>query len=187
MANNPVTLAVTDHVPQIAKDRYELLVEELHQLFQQQDGFLSVDIVRHDRPHQVEYTVLSRWHDEASATRWRQNETIQNKLSQIENITGGPAQYVQVVGLGMWIDHAPGAEAKLPPAWKRIVMSVIAVYPMLMLLLILSAPLIGGLPQFLQVLLIVIILSALLTWPIMPWLGKALRPWLTPQPPQKVA
>ena len=176
--NKPVTLAVTDHVPLAGKVRYEALVEELHQLFEARDGFLSVDIVRHNRPHLVEYTILSRWSDEASAALWRQDKIIREKLSQIEAITGGAAQIVQAVGLGVWVDHAEGVVPNLPAAWKRIVMSVVAVYPMLMLLMGLSAPIIGGLPQFLQVLIIVIVLSALLTWPIMPWLSKALRPWL---------
>lgn len=176
--SNPVTLAVTDHVPLAGKARYEALVEELHQLFQTQDGFLSVDIVRHNRPHQVEYTVLLRWSDEVAAVRWRRDKIIREKLTQIEAITGGTAQIVQAIGLGMWVDHAGGGAPSIPPAWKRVVMSVVAVYPMLMLLMGLSAPIIGGLPQSLQVLVIVIVLSALLTWPIMPWLSKALRPWL---------
>lgn len=176
--NNPVTLAVTDHVPIEAKGRYEVLVEELHQLFAAQDGFMSVDIVRHNRPHQVEYTILSRWSDEAAAVLWRQNEIISEKLSQIEAITGGTAQVVEAIGLGLWVDHAEGADPNLPPAWKRTAMSVVAVYPMLMLLMVLSTPIIGGLPQYLQVLIIVVVLSTLLTWPIMPWLSNVLRPWL---------
>lgn len=176
--SDPVTLAVTDHVPMEAKARYEVLVEELHKLFEAQNGFLSVDTVRHSRPHQVEYTVLSRWSDEAAVTQWRGNPTIREKLAEIEAITGGPAQHVQAIGLGMWVDHAEGAAPHLPPAWKRTAMSAAAVYPMLMLLMALSSPIIGGLPQFLQVLIIVIVLSALLTWPIMPWLSKVLRPWL---------
>ena len=177
--SNPVTLAVTDHVPLAGKARYEALVEDLYHLFQAQDGFLSVNIVRHNRPHQVEYTILSRWSDEAAATLWRRDEVIREKLSQIEAITGGTAQVVQAIGLGMWVDHAEGVAPNLPTAWKRVVMSVVAVYPMLMLLMGLSAPFIGELPQFLQVLIIVIVLSTLLTWPIMPWLGKVLRSWLT--------
>lgn len=188
--SNPVILAVTDHVPVAAKARYETLIEELHQLFRTREGFLSVDIVRHNRPHQVEYTVLSRWFDETAATLWRQDRIIREKLSRIAAITGGTAQIVQATGLGMWVDHAegvtptlesglePGPAPGLPPAWKRVVMSVVAVYPMLMLLMWLSTPIIGGLPQSLQVLIIVIVLSALLTWPIMPWLGKTLRPRL---------
>ncbi|UWR84004.1 antibiotic biosynthesis monooxygenase [Phaeobacter inhibens] len=176
--SDSVTLAVTDHVPMEAKARYEALVEELHRLFEAQNGFLSVDTVRHSRPHQVEYTVLSRWSDEAAVTQWRENPAIREKLTQIEAITGGPAQHVQAIGLGMWVDHADGSAPHLPPAWKRTAMSAAAVYPMLMLLMALSSPIIGGLPQFLQVLIIVIVLSALLTWPIMPWLSKVLRPWL---------
>ncbi len=181
--SNPVTLAVTDHVPLAGKDRYEALVEELHQLFQAQDGFLSVDIVRHNRPHQAEYTVLSRWSDEAAASQWRQDKVIREKLLQIETITGGTAQVVQATGLGMWVDHAEGRAPTLPPAWKRVAVSVAAVYPMLLLLMALSAPIIGGVPQFLQVLIIVVVLSALLTWPIMPWLSKVLRPWLSEKQP----
>lgn len=176
--SNPVTLAVTDHVPLAEKARYEALVEELHQLFEARDGFLSVDIVRHNRPHQVEYTVLSRWSDEAAATLWRRDRTLRDKLSQIEAITGGAAQFVQTIGLGMWVDHAEGSAPYIPPVWKRVVMSVVSVYPTLMLLSWVSAPIIGGLPQFLQMLIIVIVLSALLTWPIMPWFSKVLRPWL---------
>ncbi|WP_282045964.1 antibiotic biosynthesis monooxygenase [Roseibium album] len=176
--SDPVTLAVTDHVPVEAKADYEALVEELHQLFETQNGFLSVDTVRHSRPHQVEYTVLSRWSDEVAVTQWRENPAIREKLTQIETITGGPAQHVQAIGLGMWVDHAEGSAPHLPPAWKRTAMSVAAVYPMLMLLMALSSPIIGSLPQFLQVLIIVIVLSVLLTWPIMPWLSKVLRPWL---------
>ncbi len=176
--SDPITLAVTDHVPTAAKARYEVLVEELHRLFEAQNGFLSADTVRHSRPHQIEYTVLSRWSDETAVTLWRQNPTIRGKLDQIKAITGGPAQHVQAIGLGMWVDHAEGTAPQLPPAWKRTAMSVVAVYPMLILLMMVSSPIIGGLPQLLQVLMIVIVLSALLTWPIMPWLSKVLRPWL---------
>ena len=121
---------------------------------------------------------MSRWFDEAAASLWRQDKIIREKLSQIEAITGGTVQVVQATGLGMWVDHPEGLAPNLPPAWKRVVMSVVAVYPMLMLLMGLSAPITGGLPQFLQVLIMVIVLSALLTWPITPWLSMVLRPWL---------
>lgn len=179
--NSSITLAVTDHVPMVEKEHYETLIEELHKMFVGSDGFLSVDIVRHNRPHQVEYTILSRWSDEVAATNTIQDKSIQEKISQIKAITGGPAQYVQASGLGMWVDHTEGMPQRLPPAWKRIAMSIIAVYPMLMLLMMITGPFIGWLPKYLYVLLLVIVLSTLLTWPIMPWLSKILRPWLQPK------
>ncbi|MEH6443678.1 MAG: hypothetical protein V7784_07265 [Oceanospirillaceae bacterium] len=178
--SNPITLAVTDHVPMGEKERYEALIKELHKMFSASGGFLSVDIVRHHRPHQVEYTILSRWSDEIAVSNTLQDKPIREKISQIEAITGGPAQYVQAIGLGMWVDHTEMGPQRLPPAWKRITMSIIAVYPMLMLLMAITGPFIGWMPQYLYVLILVIVLSALLTWLIMPWLSKMLRPWLEP-------
>ncbi|MES0810937.1 antibiotic biosynthesis monooxygenase [Roseibium sp. SCPC15] len=177
----PITIAVTDHVPLAQKNRYEALVGELHRLFAAQEGFQSVDTVRHQRPDGVEYTVLLRWANQDTADNWRENAEISRKLSQIEEITGGATQYVEAAGLGLWFDHPDNAAPLLPPFWKRVTLSVLAVYPMLMLLLALSAPLIGNLPQPVQVLTVVIVLSALLTWPIMPWLSKLLQPWLAPK------
>jgi len=179
---NPVVLAVTDYVPLSEQARYEALVDELHALFQEEEGFLSVDTVRYNRPHQIEYSVLSRWADEKAAQQWRKNKSVQEKLAQIEAITGGAADIVEASGIGLWFDHAEGAEPSLqpslPPIWKRIALSVIGVYPMLILLLEVTAPIIGSLPQLLQVFIIVVVLSALLTWPIMPWLSRLLQPWL---------
>jgi len=176
--SSPITLAITDHVPLADKDRYEQLVDELHQLFRGQDGFLSVNTVRHSLPHQVEYTVLLRWVDQSAASKWKSDGVIRHKLAQIEGITSGTAKAVEASGLGLWIDHAQGKAASLPPFWKRVAMSILAVYPLLMLLLAASSPVIGSLPQPMQVLIVVILLSTLLTWPIMPWLSGVLRHWL---------
>ncbi|WP_417454637.1 antibiotic biosynthesis monooxygenase [Kiloniella sp.] len=188
VTNNPVVLAVTDHVPLTEQDRYEALVDELHQLFKTEDGFLSVDTVRYNRDRQMEYTVLSRWVDEVSAKKWRENPRIKNVLMQIETITGGAADMVVASGVGLWFDHirfdhmeeitSEDTEPGLPPIWKRIVLSVIGVYPMLILLLELIGPIIGFLPRLAQDFILVVVLSALLTWPVMPFLSRLLRPWL---------
>ena len=183
VADNPVVLAVTDYVPLAAQVRYEALVDDLHQLFKAEHGFLSVDTVRYNQSHQMEYTVLSRWVDEAAAKKWRDNPRIKTVLRQIEDITGGAADMVVSSGFGLWFDHPQGGtsvrtEPNLPPFWKRVVLSVIGVYPMLILLLELIGPHIGSLPRLLQDFILVVVLSALLTWPVMPWLSRLLKPWL---------
>ena len=188
VTDNPVVLAVTDYVALKEKERYEALVDELHQLFEAEDGFLSVDTVRYNRDHQMEYTVLSRWVDEVSAKKWRENPRIKNVLIQIETITGGVADMMVASGGGLWFDHirfdhmegitAEDTEPGLPPIWKRFVLSVIGVYPMLILLLELIGPIIGFLPRLVQDFILVVVLSALLTWPVMPFLSRILRPWL---------
>lgn len=176
----PVVQAVTDRVGNQLRDRYELLVGEFHEMLKRQPGFLSVDTVRHVKDRQTDYTVLLRFEDRTSADAWKASPEIRAKLDAIQELTGGPVKLTESAGLEMWVDHAPGDRPVLPTFWKRVTLSVLAVYPSLMVLMAISQPLIGALPQALQVFAIVVVLSGLLTWPIMPWLTRVLRPWLMP-------
>lgn len=122
--------------------------------------------------------MLLRFTDADAAQGWRNRPEITAKLAEITALTGEAARIVESVGLGLWADHVSGAAPALPLYWKRVVMAVLAVYPMLMILLPLSRPLVWELPQPLQTRFVVVVLACLLTWPIMPTLGKILRPWL---------
>lgn len=177
--NHPVTIAVTDHVRQDDSQTYETHVRELHNMLEDCPGFLSTDTVRHVREHQVEYTILLRFADTNTAKNWKDRSEIAAKLAEVTALTGGAAQIVESAGLGLWVDHVAGAEPALPLYWKRVVLGVLGVYPMLMILQPLSRPLVSGLPQPLQIFVVVVVLSCLITWPIMPTLGKYLRGWLT--------
>ncbi|UWQ35333.1 hypothetical protein K3555_22650 (plasmid) [Leisingera sp. M527] len=176
--NTPVTIAVTDHVPHDVSTVYEARARELHEMLNDCPGFLSTDTVRHKREHQIEYTIILRFSDQESAQNWEIRPDIAAKLKEITDLTGGAAQIVESAGLGLWVDHVPGAAPSLPPFWKRVILSVLGVYPTLLILIPLSRPLVSGMPQPLQTLAVVVVLAALLTWPIMPFLGKIFRPWL---------
>jgi hypothetical protein len=176
----PAVLAVTDRVANDKRDRYEMLIGEFHQMLKQLPGFHSVDTVRHVKEQQTEYTVLLRFEDEGSAEGWKSRPDVAAKLNEIMALTGGPVKTTESAGLEMWVDHPVGERPALPPFWKRVTVSVLAVYPSLMFLMAISRPVIGTLPQPLQVLIIVVVLSGLLTWPIMPLLTRSLRSWLAP-------
>ena len=122
--------------------------------------------------------MLLRFENQHAARLSEKNPAIKAKITEIKTLTGGPSQVVEAIGLGMWVDHVQGEEPKLPAFWKRVTISVLGVYPMLMVLLALLNPLLSGLPQPLQVFCLVVVLAILLTWPIMPTLGKLLHTWL---------
>ena len=105
---DPKVLAITDHVALSDRDRYEARVSELHVLFRQQPGFLSVDTVRHIQPNRAEYTVLLRFADEPTAAAAQSDPQISAKIAEIRSITGGAAQVVEAAGLEFWVDHAAG-------------------------------------------------------------------------------
>ncbi len=177
-SKDSVTIAVTDHVERGVQEAYESRVKELHGLLELCPGFLSADTVRHIREHIVEYTILLRFADHGAAHNWEARPEIMSKLKEVKNLTGGEATIVEATGLGMWVDHKPGVAPVLPPFWKRVVLSVLGVYPMLLVLLAVLGPQVQGLPRPLQTFCIVVVLACLLTWPIMPTLGKYLGPWL---------
>ncbi len=74
--------------------------------------------------------------------------------------------------------HAPAPKTRLPAFWKSVVLSISLVYPMIVLLDWLLDPIIGGLPTYAQIFVIVVALSTLLTWPIMPCATRLLKGWL---------
>lgn len=177
--SEPVTLTFIDYVPLSVKDEFETCVRELHTLFESLTGFYSADVVRHTRDQQMEYTVLLRFADEAASENWKHDPAIAKKLKELEAITGGAAHSSKCVGLGLWVDHIAGVEPKSPPFWKQLVFSVLGVYPTLIVILAISDPLIGGLPRLLAVFITVVLLSALLIYPIMPLLNRFLQPWMS--------
>ena len=177
--SEPVTLTFTNYVPLAVQSEFETCVRELHTLFEGLTGFYSADVVRHTRDQQMEYTVLLRFADEASSENWQNDPTIAQKLKELRVFTGGPAHSSKCVGLGMWVDHIAGVEAKSPPFWKQLIFSVLGVYPTLLVILAVTDPLIGGLPRLLAILISVTLLSALMIYPIVPMLSKVLQPWMS--------
>jgi antibiotic biosynthesis monooxygenase (ABM) superfamily enzyme len=62
-----------------------------------------------------------------------------------------------------------------------VIVGTMAVYPLILLVNQLAGPFIGTLPDKLSLLISVVLVSALLTWPVMPWLTKLLGFWLYPE------
>lgn len=181
MNNYPkaVTLTFTDYVPVSKVTLFETRVKELHGLFESSPGFYSSDVVRHPGDQQMGYTVLLRFADEASSESWKSNSTIMQKLKEVEALTGGAVDTSKCVGIGMWVDHVAGPDPKRPPIWKELILSVLGVYPTLIVLMWITGPLFNELPQMIGVFITVTLLSALLIYPIMPMLSKLLQPWLS--------
>lgn len=74
-----------------------------------------------------------------------------------------------------------GAPLPPPPYSKQVVLGVLAVYPLILLANALLGLLLGGLPPLLGLFILVVFVSALLTYPVMPWLSKGLGFWLYPK------
>ncbi len=104
------------------------------------------------------------------------------RLEKLPNLLITDSHAQECVGLELWFDR-PNISQRLkePPFWKQVVIGIICVYPLILLLSWALAPVTGGFPSSIALLLNVVILSAMLTYPVMPWVTRRLRPWLYPK------
>jgi uncharacterized protein len=89
----------------------------------------------------------------------------------------------QVTGLETWV-QAAGLECatmKSPPRWKMWLVSLAAVYPLVLAFQALVVPRMASLPLPLRALLFPLVLLTLLTFVVMPVVTRVLRRWLGPR------
>jgi hypothetical protein len=88
----------------------------------------------------------------------------------------------QLTGLETWF-KLPGGNVptmKPPPRWKMWLVSVVAVYPLVLTFQALLVPRMAGLPLPLKALSFPLVLLTLMTFVVMPVVTRLLRRWLGP-------
>lgn len=72
----------------------------------------------------------------------------------------------------------PGATGVAPPRWKSATVILLAIYPLSVLVALVVAPYLGGLPVPLRSLVTSVIIVPLMVWFAVPTVSKLLRRWL---------
>ena len=182
LRNEPVTTMFTDRVKPDKTDEYEAWSRGIHGDVKQFPGFLGVDVIRPKESSHPEYITLVKFDSCHNLKRWKESPNLAKRLEKLPNLLITDSHAQECVGLELWFDR-PNISQRLkePPFWKQVIIGVICVYPLILLLRWALAPVTGGFPWGIALLLNVVILSALLTYPVMPWVTRRLRPWLYPR------
>ncbi|HEY9738289.1 MAG TPA: hypothetical protein V6D06_18480 [Trichocoleus sp.] len=181
----PITLVISEVIDPRRVQEYERWTKGINHDAMQCEGFLGVDIIR-PRDHEFpEYVVIVRFDTYAHLRDWITSTTYRNWIDQSYGLVAARSQQQQVEGLEIWFTlplvrshFAPPVPQ--PPYYKKVVLGVLAVYPLILLSNALLGPLLNPLPPLLGLLISVVFVSALLTYPVMPWLSRVLAPWLYP-------
>lgn len=182
LRNQPITTMFADHVRPDRVDEYEAWSTGIHGEVMKFPGFLSVDVIRPEDSSHLEYITLVKFDSCENLKRWQDSPTMAEWLEKLPKLLVGDPHAQECVGLELWFDR-PRTSRRLeePPLWKQVVIGVVCVYPLVLLLRWALSPVTGGFPWAIALLINVIILSALLTYPVMPWVTRLLRPWLYPK------
>ncbi|HSM80073.1 MAG TPA: antibiotic biosynthesis monooxygenase [Nodosilinea sp.] len=184
--SGPVTLVISEVVEPSRVPAYEAWTKGINGDARQFEGFMGVEVIRprdHDHP---EYVVIVKFESYATLRRWLISPTYRHWMDQSYGLIAARSQQQLPSGLELWFTLPParsGGQSALlkPPYYKQVVLGVLAVYPLILLANWLLGPLLAGLPGLLGLFISVIFVSALLTYPVMPWLSKGLGFWLYPK------
>lgn len=182
----PITLVISEVVEPSQVSAYEAWTKGINHDASQFDGFLGVEVIRprdHDYP---EYVVIVKFETYEYLRSWLISPTYRNWMDKSYGLIAARSQQQQPSGLELWFTlpnvRSDGrSPLPSPPYYKKVVLGVLAVYPLILLANQLLGPLLAGLPSLLALLISVVFVSALLTYPVMPWLSKGLGFWLYPK------
>lgn len=189
-SSDPITLVISEVVKPDRIQEYEGWVKQVNQAAQQFPGFRGVEVIRpRDRAH-AEYVVIVKFDHYEHLKAWLTSAVYQQWVENVRHLFVSRSSQQLPDGLELWFTLPPNSELPLPqPAYyKMVILGVLGVYPLILLADVLLKPLVKDLPPLLALLLSVILVSALLTYPVLPWLTQALNFWLYPtssQPRQR--
>ena len=178
----PLTVVVTWRVRQRREGEFEAWRREISAAALGFPGHMGIDVIL---PGDIpgEYVVVFRFDTYEHLRAWQESDIRRQLLKKAEPLVESEPAYRMESGLEYWF--MPQGVPAPPPTWKMAVVTVLAVWPVSMLVPWLLNPLMKILSMPLQALLVAVGIVVLLTWAVMPVLVKILRPWLERRPERR--
>jgi antibiotic biosynthesis monooxygenase (ABM) superfamily enzyme len=112
---------------------------------------------------------LQQWLDSPIRAQWVEKLKARASTFDVEMLPGG---------FGAWFTGAKRATQATPPGWKMIVTVVLALFPTVVLINLIVGELLSKLGFSFSMLVGNFLSVSILQWPVLPYLTKALQPWL---------
>jgi uncharacterized protein len=187
-SDEPVTVLYSRRVKPGREADFEAWARGIVAAARQFPGHLGASVL--DAPGSREYHILFSFADRRSLRAWLDSEERRRWLARVGELLEADRGLQQLTGLETWF-KLPGANVptmKPPPRWKMWLISIVAVYPLVLAFQALVMPRMTGLPLPLRALLFPLVLLTLMTFVVMPVVTRLLRRWLGPrqdaEPPQ---
>lgn len=170
-------IIIRQTVPDQRKPEYERWLGLLHEELRAQPGFDAVEVIHRSEGGATRYLIVAAFTGRAARDAWLASERLASLRTTLDGIAGAIREVHHLAGQEIWFEE-PGP-AGPAPYWKRVALSVACVLPTLWLVQSAMEIIGGPLPPFARPVLAVVILSCLLTWPVMPFALRLAEPWLS--------
>jgi uncharacterized protein len=177
-ASEPVSTQVSRLVPAEKVARFEELLREVIAAARGFEGHLGVDVLRPEGGG--EYRIIFRYRGPAEHAAWMESDDRRRLVARIDELLDDPggSEVRSVEGWEGWFVE-PGYAPPAPPRkWKMAVITLAALYPIVLLLVRGLRPLTEDWQLEVGLLLTIGLSVPLMTWVVMPALTKRLGSWL---------
>lgn len=179
----PVTLVLSKMVKANCNDEYESWAKGINKVIRKFDGFIGVEVIRPREPSHNEYVILIRFDNNKNLDRWQYSDVCRRWILNAQELIEKQSKFKKTDDLEQWFT-LPDQEAtdyKHPPYYKKVVVGILAVYPLILLSNLFINPYVEGLPYYVRVLVSVVVISSLMSYPMIPWISRLLDFWLYPR------
>ncbi len=178
--DQPVTVVISRRVKPGCEEAFELFLTGVTEACSQFPGYLGSSIFRPANADDPEYRVIFKFDRLSHLRQWERSPERQHWFSQAARLTESPPQIQVLTGLETWFTLPGKAELVPPPRYKMVVVTWLAVFPLITLLSTILQPYITDVPLVLRVMLITAIAVPVMTYGLMPQMTRLFAGWLYP-------
>jgi len=179
-AAGPVTATVTRRVKPGHEAAYEQFLAGIGGAAKAFPGYLGEEVFRPASAEGGEYRIVYRFDSPAHLRTWLDSGERAAWLARAEPHVASPMRTQYLTGLEGWFTLPTQPGAPPPPAYKMAVLTWVTIFPLITLVVVVSAPLIGGLPLVPRLAVTTLVTVSLMTWAVMPRVTRLLHRWLYP-------
>ena len=184
-AHGPVTTTVTRRIKPGHEAAYEGFLAGISGAARTFPGYLGVEVFRPAAGQGGEYRTVYRFDSLAHLRAWLDSEERAAWLARAEPHVAGPMRTQVLTGLESWFTLPTQPGAPPPPPAKMALVTWATIFPLITLVVIATAPLVGSLPLVLRLAVTTGVTVPLMTWVVMPRVTRLLHPWLYPDPSRR--
>jgi hypothetical protein len=178
----PVTMVFARDVKPDRIEEFEEWINGISLAVRQFDGYQGMDVIRpSDHGHQ-EYVMILRFDEYHHMRMWMSSPEREKWVGRAGELTMGETYIQEAHGFEPWFtlpDHQHAAKA--PAKYKMALLTMAAIYPLLLVVSTALNMIFPSWPRELVILLTVVLLVSLMTFYVMPWVTKGFRFWLYPE------
>ena len=178
--DGPVTLSVTRNVKAGCEAQFEAWVVNFNVAARAFPGSQGIGVIRPPAGSGGPYTMVIRFDTYEHLRAWQDSSVRAQWLARARDLIEGESTE-QLSGLEFWFTPPASPTLRQPPRWKMAVLTVLALYPVNLLLNVLLGPFIAGVPLALRLLLLAVLVVLVMTYTVMPVVTRLFRSWLYPR------